>query len=183
MKIVILHDADARIEFLDVADHLIGSDIEEFLSRKGFSVNNITWFTASTDHVPVVFHKYDINRKTGEVNHTKREVELKNLTIHGQLQELKCREQDELKAALRKYGEEVDGGFDVHFEGEHPIVAGYLFDEPCDIVIYAARVDSKGNLSLIGEDKQDRGEQYEIEPSDIFGGHLDYVTSNIRTWR
>lgn len=42
MKIIILHDADARIEYLDVADHLLGSDIEEFLTRQGFSVNNIT---------------------------------------------------------------------------------------------------------------------------------------------
>lgn len=190
MKIIILHDADARIEFLDVADHLVGSDIEEFLTRKGFSVNNITWLAVSADSVPVVYHKFDIDRKTGKANHTKREAELAfddgqnaDLTIHGQLLELKHREQDELKTALCKYGEEIDGGFEVHFEGEHPIVAGYLFDEPCDIVIDAARVDADGNLSLIGEDKQDRGEQYGIEPSDIFGGQLDYVTSNIRAWR
>ena len=49
MKIIILHDADARIEYLDVADHLIGSDIEEFLTRQGFSVNNITWLATSAD--------------------------------------------------------------------------------------------------------------------------------------
>ena len=65
MKIIILHDADARIEYLDVADHLIGSDIEEFLTRQGFSVNNITWLVTSADHIPVVYHKYDIDRKTG----------------------------------------------------------------------------------------------------------------------
>lgn len=183
MKIIILHDADARIEFLDVADYLIGSDIEEFLTRKGFSVNNITWIAASTDHVPVVYHKFDIDRKTGEATHTQQETQLKGLNIHGQLQELKHREQDELKAALRKYGEEVDGGFEVHFEGEQPIVAGYLFDEPCDIAIDAARVDAHGNLSLIGEDKQDRGEQHDIELCDVFGGQLDYVTSNIKAWR
>ncbi|MCS3025082.1 hypothetical protein NXW75_17060 [Bacteroides xylanisolvens] len=52
MKIIILHDADARIEYLDVADHLIGSDIEEFLTRQGFSVNNITWLVTSADHIP-----------------------------------------------------------------------------------------------------------------------------------
>ena len=49
MKIIILHDADARIEYLDVADHLLGSDIEEFLTRQGFSVNNITWLVTSAD--------------------------------------------------------------------------------------------------------------------------------------
>ena len=111
MKIIILHDADARIEYLDVADHLLGSDIEEFLTRQGFSVNNITWLVTSADHIPVVYHKYDIDCKTGEATHTKREAELQDLTIHGQLQALQHREQDELKAALRKYGTEVDGGF------------------------------------------------------------------------
>ena len=65
MKIIILHDADARIEYLDVADHLLGSDIEEFLTRQGFSVNNITWLVTSADHIPVVYHKYDIDCKTG----------------------------------------------------------------------------------------------------------------------
>ena len=182
MKIIILHDADARIEYLDVADHLLGSDIEEFLTEQGFSVNNITWLATSADHIPVVYHRYDIDRKTGEATHTQRRAKLQDFTIHGQLQALKHREQDELKAALRKYGEEVDGGFEVHFEGEQPIVAGYIFDEPCDIVIDAARVDADGNLSLIGEDKQDRGEQYGIEPSDIFGGQLDYVVSSIGAW-
>ena len=179
MKIIILHDADARIEYLDVADHLLGSDIEEFLTRQGFSVNNITWLVTSADHIPVVYHKYDIDCKTGEATHTKREAELQDLTIHGQLQALQHREQDELKAALRKYGTEVDGGFEVHFEGEQPIVAGYLFDEPRDIVIDAARLDADGNLSLLGEDKEVRDGQYDIEPSDIFGGQLDYVTSSI----
>ena len=182
MKIIILHDADARIEYLDVADHLIGSDIEEFLTRQGFSVNNITWLVTSADHIPVVYHKYDIDRKTGEATHTQREAELKDLTIHGQLLALQHREQDELKAALRKYGTEVDGGFEVHFEGEQPIVAGYLFDEPRDIVIDAARLDSDGNLSLLREDKEVRDGQYDIEPSDIFGGQLDYVTSSIGAW-
>lgn len=148
MKIIILYDADASIEFLDIADRLVGSDIEEFLAGKGYSVNN----------------------------------RMNKLTIHGQLQELKRREQDDLKASLRKYGEEVDGGFEVLFEEGQPIVAGYLFDEPRDIAIDAARVDADGNLSLIGEDKEVRDGQYNIEPSDIFGGQLDYIISSIGTW-
>src|SRR5574344_1313906 len=49
MKIIILHDADARIEYLDVADHLLGSDIEEFLTRHGLSHRQTIsqWFTTS----------------------------------------------------------------------------------------------------------------------------------------
>lgn len=182
MKIIILHDADARIEYLDVADHLIGSDIEEFLTRQGFSVNNITWLATSADEVPVAYHKFSIDKTTGEAAHKHRTARMKCLTIYGQLQELKRREQTELVSALREYGKNVDGGFEVHFEGEQPIVAGYLFDEPCDIVIDAARVDADGNLLLIGEDKQDRGEQFDIEPNEIFGGQLDYITSSIGAW-
>ena len=41
MKIIILHDADARIEILNVADNLIKEDIEMFLCEHGYSVNNI----------------------------------------------------------------------------------------------------------------------------------------------
>lgn len=182
MKIIILYDADARIELLDIADHLVGSDIEEFLTGKGYSVNNITWFAASTDYIPVVYHKFDINRENDEETHNQWEVRMNEFTIHEQLQELKRREQDNLKASLRKYGEEVGGGFEVYFEEEQPIVAGYLFDEPRDIAIDAARVDADGNLSLIGEDKEVRDGQYNIEPSDIFGGQLDYIISSIGAW-
>lgn len=180
MKIIILHDADAHIEYLDVADQLIGSDIEEFLTKKGFSVNNITWFAIDADCFSVVFHKYDINRKNGEETHTQRKAELKDQTINEQLQAVKHREQEELKAALRKYGKEVDGGFEVHFEEEKPMVAGYLFDDPRDILIDAARVDADGNLLLLGRDKEVLETQHEIVVSDIFGGHLEYITEYIR---
>lgn len=108
MKIIILHDADARIEFLDVADCLVCSDMEKFLARKSYSVNNITWLVVSADHIPVMYHKFDIDKETGEETHNQWEVRMNELTIHGQLQELKHREQDNLKASLRKYGEEVD---------------------------------------------------------------------------
>lgn len=181
MKIIILHDADARIEFLDVADQLVGSDIEEFLTINGFSVNHITWLATTADEVPVTYHKSSIDKTTGKAAYKHRTARMECLTIHGQLQELKRREQDELKAALREYGKNVDGGFEVYFEGEQPVVAGYLFDEPCDIVIDAARGDAGGKLLLIGEDKQDRGEQFDIGPNEIFGGQLEFVTSSIGT--
>lgn len=182
MKIIILHDADARIEFLDVIDHLIGNDIEDFLITHGFSVNNITWFAISADHVPVVFHKYGIDRRTGESTHVRREAKMRDLSVHEQTTELKHREQEELVAAIRQHGEMEEGQMSVHFDGEQPIVAGYLYDEPCDIVITAARVDANGQLTLMGEEKGNRGEQLLIDPDEIFGGQLDYVTSNVKAW-
>lgn len=179
MKIIILHDADARIEVLEVAGHLIGDDVETFLCDRGYSVNNITWLAAPVEYVPVVFHKYGTDTATGEETHITRETRLKDFTIHEQTKELKIRERQELVSALRKYGEREDSGFEVHFEGDKPVVAGYLYDEPADIVITAARVDGKGHLFLIGEDKENRGEPLDIDPDELFGGQLDYVTSSV----
>lgn len=181
MKILIIHDADLRIEVLDVANSLIKDDVELFLSQHGYSLNETTWFTGELVDVPVAFHNYKTDDETGEETHTCRNARLRDFSIHEQVQELKKREQDELKAAISKYGEYVDGGYEVHFEGEQPIVGGYLFDEPCDIVITAVRVNEKGYLRILGEDKECRDVQHSIEPDDIFGGHLDYVTSNIKS--
>ena len=69
MKIIILHDADARIEILNVADNLIKEDIEMFLCEHGYSVNNITWMAANIDNVPVTFHEYGTIAETGEELH------------------------------------------------------------------------------------------------------------------
>lgn len=180
MKIIILHDADMRIELIDVADHLLDNGIEEFLCRHGFSVNNITWQAATNDHVPVVFHSYDTDGDTGEETHFSRCERLKDFTVHEQAKELNKREQTELTESLRQYGEKVEGGFEVHFDGDCPIVGGYLYDEPCDIVIKAARVDAEGHLSLVGEDKSCGYEQLDIDPCEIFPGHIDYISSSVR---
>lgn len=58
---------------LDVANQVIGSDIEELFTRNGFPMNNITWLAAATDRIPVVLHKFDIDRKTGEATHSQME--------------------------------------------------------------------------------------------------------------
>lgn len=179
MKIMIIHDADLGIEVLEVANSLIKVDVESFLIEHGYSLKEITWFAGECVYIPVEFHRYENDKETGEENHTCRNARLKDFSIHEQEQELKTREQDELKAAIYEHGEHIDGGYEVHFEGEQPIVGGYLFDEPCDIVITAVRVNEKGYLSVLGEDKDCRGVQHYVVPDDIIGGHLDYVTSEI----
>ena len=104
---------------------------------------------------------------------------MKASSIYEQLKALKQQEQAELIAAIRQYGEQVDGGYEIHFEGDCPIIAGYIYETPGDIVIMAVRVDGEGHLSMIGEDKECRGDQLSIFPDDIFAGQLDYVTSEI----
>lgn len=101
------------------------------------------------------------------------------MTIHQLTQALKHREQEELIAAIRLNGESSSSGYVVRFQNEQPVVAGYLFDEPADIVITSAKVDDQGHLSLTGEDKECRGESLDIDPDEIFAGHLDYLTTSI----
>lgn len=104
---------------------------------------------------------------------------MKANSIHEQVKAIKRQEQTELITAVRRYGKQADGGYEIHFEADFPIVAGYLFDEPTDIVIMAVRVDTEGYLSLIGEDKEYRGEQYSIEPDELFAGQMDYISSDV----
>jgi len=132
------------------------------------------------DHLPVVFHEYGICQADGRELDCQRTARLKNFSIYASVEEVKGREQQELAEALKMYGEQVDDGFEYHFEGECPIVAAYDYDEPCDVVVLAARVDKDGDLTLIVEEKDDRGYEHEIDPEDVFAGHLDYITASIK---
>lgn len=40
--------------------------------------------------------------------------------------------------------------------------AAYGYDEPCDVVILAVRVDNDGRITIIGNEKNDRGNEYEL---------------------
>lgn len=101
-------------------------------------------------------------------------------TIHDLVEEIKSREKQELIDALYKHGEAMDDGFEVRFcDGEEPIIAGYLGDDPCDIVIKSAKVSYDGEVELRGLQKNDPYDDWEIEPNEIFAGHLSYVTEYV----
>lgn len=179
MKIIVIDSANVRIEFLNVADHMLEDEIELFLYEHGYSLKNISWMAAPIDYVPVQFHEYDTDKEDGEEVHTIRSARPKNFSIYDSVQEIKHREQEELANALRLHGDKVDDGYEWHFEGECPCVAAYEYDEPCDVVILSARVDKDGNLTIIGDEKNDRGNEHEIDVDEIFAGHLDFVTAEI----
>ena len=145
MKIIVMDCTNVRIEVLNVPDHMINEDIEQFLAEHGFSLNNISWMAAPIDFIPVQFHDYDISQANGKEIHVARQARLKDFTIYDSVQEVKHRELEELATALRLHGDMVDDGYEWHFEEEKPIVAGYIFDDPRDILIDAARVDADGN--------------------------------------
>ena len=180
MKIIVMNSADVRIEVLNVPDHMIeNDDVEQFLSEHGYSLNNISWMAAPVDYVPVKFHEYGICADNGEDIHIERDGRLKDFTINESVREVQHREQEELTEKLHLYGKRVEDGWEWHFEDECPCVAAYDYDEPCDVVILAAKVDEDGDITIIGDEKNDRGNEHEIDVDEIFAGHLDFVTSAI----
>ena len=101
--------------------------------------------------------------------------------IHELVEEIKSREKLELIDALYKHGEAVDDGFEVKFEGdEKPVIAGYIDDDPCDIVVSSVLLTHNGEVGINGCDKNNVFCQYaDIDPGDIFAGHLSYVTEAV----
>ena len=179
MKIIVIDSANVRIEVVNIPDYMLEEDTERFLVEHGYSLNNISWMAAPIDYVPVKFHDYGICQTNGEEIHVSRDARLKDFSIYESVEEVKHREQEELRQALRLYGDKVNDGYEWHFEGECPIVAAYDWDEPCDVVILAAKVDKDGYITLIGDEKNDRGNEHEIEVDEVFAGHLDYLISEI----
>jgi len=179
MKIIVMDSANVRIEVLNVPDHMIDEDIEQFLAEHDYSLNNISWMAVPIDFVLVQFHNYGICQANGEELHVTHHARLKDFSIYDSVQEVKHREQEELAEALRLHGDKVDDGYEWHFEGECPIVAAYDYDEPCDVVILAVKVDNEGNFTIIGDEKNDRDNEHEIEIDEIFAGHVDFITADI----
>ena len=66
MKIIVMDSANVRIEVLNVPDHMIDEDIEQFLVEHDYSLNNISWMAAPIDFVPVQFHEYGICHSDGK---------------------------------------------------------------------------------------------------------------------
>lgn len=79
MKIIVMDSANVRIEVLNVPDHMIDEDIEQFLAEHDFSLNNISWMAAPIDFVPVQFHEYDICHSDGAELHFVRHGKLKEI--------------------------------------------------------------------------------------------------------
>lgn len=100
-------------------------------------------------------------------------------TIYDAVQTIKRRERRELIEVLQIYGKEANNGYEWEFKNQQPIIAAYDYDEPCDVVILSIKIDKNDNLIIIGDEKNNRGNQHEIYTDDIFCGQLDYITSEI----
>lgn len=182
MKIVVMNCAKMSIEVLDVEDGLIEDDVERFLKERGYPTEIISWFAAPIDSVPLEYHNFEANCDGNEV-HTVRNASLKDISTYDSAQELKKREQEELKEKLIQCGSKVDGGYEWHFDKnspeECPVVAAYDYDKPCEVVIVSVMLDKDGYLTIMGDVEEDRGNEHEIYVDDIFAGQMTFITSLI----
>ena len=99
-------------------------------------------------------------------------------TVYEAVKQIKAREQQELIDVLRQYGTPTSTGCEYRFEDESPIVASYINDEPCDLVVLAVWFDGN-TLSIYGMEKNCGFSPRFHDPNEVFAGHLDCVTSEI----
>lgn len=95
--------------------------------------------------------------------------------FHSIVRKVKEHEQLELAAAVKAHGGEFD--FTQHCgEDCEPIIAVNMDSwepEPQDVIVKRVILDD-GDLRLMCEGKLD-GEDYKVDPDDVFAGHIDYV--------
>jgi len=180
MKIVVLDRFLAKILYLDVDDAVIeNDDVEGWLRRKGYDPKDYPFFrTVDAQRNIEVEYTRVVKNDLGCETHTECKEYLRFGSPYYREKDLKRREHEECIAALKKYGDEEDGGFEKHFEADKPIVAGYLYDEPCDIVVNAVRTKD-GDVYVIGYDKNDPSTEQEISADELFAGQLNEITERI----
>ena len=115
---------------------------------------------------------------------TNKGLTLKNKTMrcsnfYNIVKQVKQHEQKELEVALKAWGGSFD--FDAHPGIDRPIIAVNMDNcepEPQDVYVNSVTVDEDGYLTLQCTGKLD-GEDYKVEPDDVFAGHLEYVIGYI----
>jgi hypothetical protein len=101
-------------------------------------------------------------------------------TIYELVSDIKKQEQSELIEVIKTYGtSKTDGSIVYVFQDESPVVAGYSYDEPSDLVITQVGVTPKGHLFIVGTEKNVGFVPQNIQPDDIFAGHIEVITSEI----
>jgi len=180
MKIVALDRFLGKILYLDVDDAVIeNDDVDGWLRSKCYDLKDYPYFRCSDAQrsIEVEYTRITKNSHGGEHNEACKEY-LRFGSPYYREKDLKRREHEECIAALKKYGDEEDGGFEKHFEADKPIVAGYLYDEPCDIVVNAVRTKD-GDVYVIGYDKNAPSTEQEISADELFAGQLNEITEMI----
>lgn len=100
---------------------------------------------------------------------------MKHTDFYSIIKKIKEQERRELINAVIAHG----GSYNWEDEGEKPIIAVNIkyWENPTDVYITHVYIID-GNLRIYGEDKES-GVPIEIDPSDVFAGHISYIIDMI----
>jgi len=184
MKIVILDSKNAKVIYLDVEDEIINDDsVYPFLKEHGYGDPDIySWMAVpNAEYVPIEYHRHAIHKGVGKKVHQTCKERLRFGTPYDREKDLKKREQEECLAALKAYSDKNGGKKVRDFDDdEHLVVAGYLYDEPCDIAVRSIGYnETYESFALVGYDKNDPSTEQEISADELFAGQLNEITERI----
>lgn len=184
MKTVILDSKNAKVIYLDVEDEMVNDDsVYPFLKEHGYGDPDIySWMAVpEVEYVPIEYHRHAIHKGDGKKVHQTCNERLRFGTPYDREKDLKKREQEECLAALKAYSEKNGGKKVRDFDdNEHLVVAGYLYDEPCDIAVKSIGYnETYESLALVGYDKNDPSTEQEISADELFAGQLNEITERI----
>lgn len=100
---------------------------------------------------------------------------MKHTDFHSIIRKIKEQERKELINAVIAHG----GFYNWEDEGEKPIIAANVkhWEDPIDVYITHVYIID-GSLRIYGEAKES-GTPVEIDPSDVFAGHISYIIDMI----
>ena len=100
--------------------------------------------------------------------------------IYDIIQILKRMEQEDLAASVILHGKKVNDEYEYNFEGECPVVAAYFCGVPSDVVVLSVKAKVNGNITVVGDDMNDRGNEQKVFVDDIFAGQIEHIVSEIK---
>jgi hypothetical protein len=102
------------------------------------------------------------------------------MEINNELSNIQQREINGLKEAMVLFGELYDGEYTYKLNSGVTVTA-YDNDEPGDMLVLSVKLNEDGRLMLSINDKDEFGDEHEIDSHDLFPGHLQYVTQEIQS--
>lgn len=99
-------------------------------------------------------------------------------SVYEMYQDVKRIEVEKLIKAIKSVSPEGKFSFDTAHGEEPTIVAAYVCDEPADVIILSAEITGN-DVQFNVTPKEDTCTELEVYASDVFYGHIDYITADI----
>lgn len=163
LQLVVLNHKTKEIDIWPLAHY--SANIYAYIAELGYENGTFDFMVTDTPQVKV---NQKANNTYGYIG---------TLTVNSQCGMVKAIEKEQLVAKMRKLGITRYVFVDAD---DRPVVAAYLGEHPGDFAVMSVSIDEKDNITLYGCDTECYGDKFDIEPNEVFEGHLEYVTNAIK---